>query len=331
MPGTILILEDHPEQAGLLSRILRVRLKMEPIVVEYGKDALRIARQHLPDMLLLDLMLADLNGFDVCRQLRLERTTMLLPVVMLTALNDIQHRVHGFRVGANAYVTKPYGVDELFEAIEMARNWRARMEREPRAGEIAVHPRDEINLLKELNDFLTHVCLATPLSGEQLTPLRQAVTEMALVATEWGIRHNVDHPLRLAYQVDHRAIRLTARSEAHAPGRGEGAQMRASTTILPCPTCNRRLRVPTDRGELALVCPICRTGWDWSPPKYETSRSGTKEATDYAQRPARVDMSTSLGNIYRRLKDDGVVDEVTYDEAGLLVHLTKSFAPQGEV
>ena len=60
-------------------------------------------------MILLDLMLPDINGFDVCRRLRTDRATMLIPVVMLTALNDVQHRVHGFRVGANAYVTKPYG------------------------------------------------------------------------------------------------------------------------------------------------------------------------------------------------------------------------------
>ena len=77
-----------------------------------------MARERLPDVVLLDLMLPDINGFDVCRRLRTDRTTMLIPIVMLTALNDVQHRVHGFRVGANAYVTKPYGVDDLFEAID---------------------------------------------------------------------------------------------------------------------------------------------------------------------------------------------------------------------
>ena len=81
-------------------------------------------RECLPDVVLLDLMLPDINGFDVCRRLRTDRTTMLIPMVMLTALNDVQHRVHGFRVGANAYVTKPYGVDDLFEAITAARAWR---------------------------------------------------------------------------------------------------------------------------------------------------------------------------------------------------------------
>ena len=123
MTVTALIVEDHPEQAELVARILGMRA-YESIVAENGETALRMARERLPDVVLLDLMLPDINGFDVCRRLRTDRTTMLIPVVMLTALNDVQHRVHGFRVGANAYVTKPYGVDDLFDAITAACAWR---------------------------------------------------------------------------------------------------------------------------------------------------------------------------------------------------------------
>ena len=99
-------------------------------------------------------MLPDINGFDVCRRLRTDRTTMLIPVVMLTALNDVQHQVHGFRVGANAYVTKPYGVDDLFEAITAARAWRKSIAAPRLQGEIHVELNSEINFLKDLNDFL---------------------------------------------------------------------------------------------------------------------------------------------------------------------------------
>ena len=109
--GTALIVEDHPEQAELVARILRLR-NYEPILAEDGETGLRLARETIPDVVLLDLMLPDINGFDVCRRLRTDRTTMMIPVVMLTALNDVQHQIHGFRVGANAYVTKPYGVDD---------------------------------------------------------------------------------------------------------------------------------------------------------------------------------------------------------------------------
>ena len=152
--ATALIVEDDSEQAKVVARFLRFR-DFESIIAEDGKTGLRLARQYLPDVLLLDLMLPDINGFDVCRQLRLYRTTMLMPVVMLTALSDMPHRVHGFRVGANAYVAKPYGVDELFEAISAARSWRVSMEQRLLQGEVSVELNSEITLTTAIHEPIT--------------------------------------------------------------------------------------------------------------------------------------------------------------------------------
>ncbi len=198
--GTALIVEDHPEQADLVARILRLR-DYKPILAEDGESGLRLAREQPPDVMLLDLMLPDINGFDVCRRLRTDPATRLIPVVMLTALNDVQHRVHGFRVGANAYVTKPYGVEDLFEAISAARAWRTSMEQRALHGEIHVELNSEITLLKDLNDFLMLVCQSTPLEQEQVIQLRQAVMEMAHNAIEWGNRHQSDRLVNITYRI----------------------------------------------------------------------------------------------------------------------------------
>ena len=198
--GTALIVEDHPEQADLVARILRLR-DYQPIVAEDGESGLRLARERHPDVMLLDLMLPDINGFDVCRRLRTDPATRLIPVVMLTALNDVQHRVHGFRVGANAYVTKPYGVEDLFEAIATARAWRASMEQRALQGEIHVELNSEITLLKDLNDFLMLVCQSTPLQQEQVIQIRQAVMEMAHNAIEWGNLHQSDRLVNITYRI----------------------------------------------------------------------------------------------------------------------------------
>jgi DNA-binding response OmpR family regulator len=205
--GTALIVEDHPEQADLVARILRLR-NYHPIVAENGETGLRLAREHVPDVVLLDLMLPDINGFDVCRRLRTDRATMLIPVVMLTALDDVQHRVHGFRVGANAYVTKPYGVEDLFEAITSVRAWRTSMDQRALQGEIHVELSSEINFLKDLNDFLMLVCQTTPLTNDQVIQLRQAVMEMAQNAIEWGNLHQSDRLVNITYRVydDHLEI-----------------------------------------------------------------------------------------------------------------------------
>jgi len=210
--ATALIVEDDSEQAKVVARFLRSR-DFESIIAEDGKTGLRLARQYLPDVLLLDLMLPDINGFDVCRQLRLDRTTMLIPVVMLTALSDMQHRVHGFRVGANAYVAKPYGVDELFEAISAARSWRVSMEQRLLQGEINVELNSEITLLKELNNSLMKVCRTTPLSNEQIMQLRQAVMEMAHNAIEWGNKHQSERPVKITYRIHEDHLEIVVRDQ----------------------------------------------------------------------------------------------------------------------
>ncbi len=210
--GTALIVEDHPEQAELVARILRTR-NYDSIVAEDGETGLRIARERVPDVVLLDLMLPDINGFDVCRRLRTDRATMVIPVVMLTALNDVQHRVHGFRVGANAYVTKPYGVDDLFQAITAARDWRHSIEQRAIQGEIHLELNSEINFLKDLNDFLMMICQATPLAHDQIVQLRQAVMEMAHNAMEWGNRHQSDRLVNITYRVHDDRLEIVVRDQ----------------------------------------------------------------------------------------------------------------------
>jgi DNA-binding response OmpR family regulator len=210
--GTALIVEDHPDQAEMVARLLRLR-DYVPIVAETGESGLEMIRKHEPDVVLLDLMLPDINGFDVCRRLRSDRATMLTPVVMLTALGDAENRTQGFRVGANAYVTKPYGMQELFDAISAARAWRSGMEKCAMQGEIHVELNSEITLLQDLNDFLMTLCKSTPLSDDQVMQLRQAVMEMAQNAIEWGNRHESDRLVNITYRIYDQRIEIVVRDQ----------------------------------------------------------------------------------------------------------------------
>ena len=210
--GTALIVEDHPDQAEMVARMLRLR-DYEPIIAENGEKGLELARKYAPDVVLLDLMLPDINGFDVCRRLRSERATMLTPVVMLTALNDATSRVHGFRVGANAYLTKPYGMEQLFDAITAARAWRAGMDHSDMQGEIHVELDSEVILLQDLNDFLVHLFQLTPFNHEQVMQLRQAVMELSQNAIEWGNRHRSDRLVNITYRVFEDRVEIVVRDQ----------------------------------------------------------------------------------------------------------------------
>ncbi len=85
--ATALIVEDHPDHAEMVSKLMKLR-DYDPVVAGTGETGLELARRLSPDVVLLDLMLPDITGFDVCRRLRTDRATMLTPVVMLTALSD---------------------------------------------------------------------------------------------------------------------------------------------------------------------------------------------------------------------------------------------------
>ncbi len=218
--ATALVVEDHPEQATLLSKILGLR-GFRSLIASDGETGLLLARRERPDVLILDLMLPDISGFDVCRQLRTDRETMLIPIVMLTALDDLDHRVHGFRVGANAYLTKPYGIDELFETIQKARAWRESMQNRRLHGEVHVELNSEITLLQDLNDFLMTICQATPLGHEQVMQIRQAVLEMAQNAIEWGNHNQSDQLVKIVYRVHEDRLEIIVRDQGRGFNRDE--------------------------------------------------------------------------------------------------------------
>src|SRR5690606_6307751 len=83
-----------------------------------------LQRTPLPDLVLLDLMLPDMSGVDICRQIKQSETTRHIPVVMLTAKDEEIDRVVGFEVGADDYVVKPFSVrDFLFRICALLRRW----------------------------------------------------------------------------------------------------------------------------------------------------------------------------------------------------------------
>ena len=125
MPESILVVEDEPS----LQETLAYNLKKEGYTVEAVGDglvALEAARRMRPDLIVLDLMLPGIDGFEVCRILRKEMTTAIL---MLTARDDEIDRVVGLEVGADDYLTKPFSMRELMARVK-AQLRRARLIRE---------------------------------------------------------------------------------------------------------------------------------------------------------------------------------------------------------
>jgi len=121
----ILIVEDEPSLRETLSYNLS-RLGYRADTAVDGKSAIEAARRLLPDLIVLDIMLPVLDGFEVCRILRQE---MSVPIIMLTARDEEIDRVIGLEIGADDYLTKPFSMRE-FQARVKAQLRRVRLERE---------------------------------------------------------------------------------------------------------------------------------------------------------------------------------------------------------
>ncbi len=112
MTSIVLIVDDDPAGRQTLESILDeqgYRLEM----AENGLQAIEKVRQFLPDVILLDVMMPDMDGFEVCRRIRSDPTLAEIPIIMLTALDDRKSLLDGLEAGADDYITKPYDRYEL--------------------------------------------------------------------------------------------------------------------------------------------------------------------------------------------------------------------------
>jgi DNA-binding response OmpR family regulator len=110
----ILVVDDEPAVSDLLAYNLR-KAHYEVLIAADGGEALRLARQAAPDLILLDLMIPEIDGLDVCRELR---KTGDVPIIMITARGEEIDRVVGLELGADDYVTKPFSMRELMARIK---------------------------------------------------------------------------------------------------------------------------------------------------------------------------------------------------------------------
>ena len=113
----VLIAEDEPSIVLSLEFLLK-GAGYEVITAANGGDALRLAEERKPDLLVLDIMLPVVNGFEVCRTLRANPELAAMRILMLTARGREHELARGLTLGANAYITKPFGTRELMKVVD---------------------------------------------------------------------------------------------------------------------------------------------------------------------------------------------------------------------
>lgn len=210
MARKALVVEDEGDLAQILAELLR-GWGFEPTVLANGKPAPGWVRMHRPDVVLLDVMLEDTNGFSVCESLKLDRDTNMVPVIMVTILSGHEDKVQGLTVGANRYLTKPFSAEELHRAIDDVLAWRDELSRHGKEGEIRFQLQSDTKYLEELNDLLSSLLLHSGLSETQARQLTTAVRELGANAIEWGHQKQVERIVTVDYQIDPEKITIIIR------------------------------------------------------------------------------------------------------------------------
>src|SRR3989338_3703488 len=165
----ILVVDDEKDLSALVSLHMKMA-GFEVLTANNGEKALDLSREEKPDLIILDLMLPKIDGWQVCEQLRQNAATKDIPVIMLTARTQIEDKLKGFEAGADDYVTKPFSPRELVARVKRV---LARAEAEPSLPKRLIKGKTEINL----DDFKVRV------SGKEvgLTEKESAILK-ALVA-----------------------------------------------------------------------------------------------------------------------------------------------------
>jgi DNA-binding response OmpR family regulator len=134
-PPVLLLVDDEP----INLRILRAALKDQRyklLIAKNGTDALKTARSSRPDLILLDIQMPDLDGYEVCQTLQADPETRDISIIFLSALQDSEQKIRGLSLGAVDYITKPFDVDEVVLRVErqlQTQNERRRLLDENRA------------------------------------------------------------------------------------------------------------------------------------------------------------------------------------------------------
>ena len=165
--ATILIVDDQPTNLKVLMRLFEQH-SYKILIAENGKRALQAALSQ-PDLILLDVMMPGMDGFETCRRLKEEKATTDIPIIFMTALDHLDDKIAGFKAGAVDYITKPFQQPEVLARVNIHITLRRQQQQLKETQEILLIQKallEQMSITDDLTGLHNRRCLNTVLKRE---------------------------------------------------------------------------------------------------------------------------------------------------------------------
>ncbi|MCX7920211.1 MAG: response regulator [bacterium] len=154
--ATVLVVDDIEQNVTLLEAYLK--LEGYRVIKAYnGEEALQKVEQDPPDIILLDIMMPGIDGYEVCSRLKNDPKTQFIPIVMVTALQDIEDKIKGIEVGADDFISKPFNKEELFTRVKSLLRIKRLNDALQESYRTVAEQNQKLIELAQLKDGLTHM------------------------------------------------------------------------------------------------------------------------------------------------------------------------------
>ncbi|MGN6367280.1 MAG: response regulator transcription factor [Phycisphaerae bacterium] len=200
MSTTVLVVEDDLEINELLGEYLSLE-NIKYLQATTGQSGIHQAASTHPDAMILDLMLPDINGFEVAKSLSTKRATYDIPIVILSCMCQECDKQRGFASGALYYMNKPFLPDDLLNTLKQALEWKESLRSRAPEGTVTLGGSEALVCAQGINQMVADIFSRTDLADATVGQIREAVETLAGWAGEWNQDHKTQIQVLLEYRI----------------------------------------------------------------------------------------------------------------------------------